>query len=128
MAYKMKGFPMQQTSALKKHKGGHNRDYTTEEFAALSDEKKKKLSEKGVKQETKAHEKYHGKPGEKGKGESIEKQLKSSRKPGGTTTLSKAKYNSLVNRLEKIYRDMYPDPDESNVRGTYGEWKPYEGK
>ena len=72
--------------------------------------------------EQKARDKYYK------KGEKIEDQLNSAKKPGKTTTLGKVKYNSLVNRLEKMYRGMYPDPDESNVRGTFGPWKPYKGK
>ena len=72
--------------------------------------------------EQKARDKYYK------KGEKIEDQLNSAKKPGKTTTLGKVKYNSLVNRLEKMYRGMYPDPDESNVRGTFGPWKPYKRK
>ena len=60
--------------------------------------------------------------------EKIEAQLNAAKNPGKTTTLGRVKYNSLVNRLEKMYRGMYPDPDESNIRGTFGPWKPYKRK
>ena len=121
---------MQQTSALKSN---HDDD-----FDKLSDEEKKKVMEQGVKQEREAHEKYHGKVEDKkdqsivqdesSLGKNIQAQLDKARKPGGATSLPKVKYEQLVNKLEKIYRAMYPDPDESNVRGTYGPWNPYEGK
>ena len=59
------------------------------------------------------------------KGEKIEAQLKSAKKPGKTTTLRKVKYNSLVNRLEKMYKGMYPGEP---VNLAFGTWKPYNKK
>ena len=97
---------------------------TQEEWDSYSDKKKKRLMEKGVKKETRAHEKYHGKSGKEGKGERIEKKLNLAKRPGGTTTLGRVKYKYLVNKLDKIYKGMYPDPDESNIKDTYGPWKP----
>ena len=94
---------------------------TQEEWDSYSDKKKKRLMEKGVKKETKAHEKYHGKPGKEGKGERIESKLKSAKKPGGTTTLGRVKYKRLVNKLDKIYKGMYPG---ESVNLGFGPWKP----
>ena len=69
--------------------------------------------------EQKARDKYYK------KGEKIEAQLKSAKKPGKTTTLRKVKYNSLVNRLEKMYKGMYPGEP---VNLGFGTWKPYNKK
>ena len=94
MAFKMKGFPIQQTSALKKHKGGHNRDYTPEEFAALSDEKKQKLAKKEIKKEEKKDPKY------------VEKIKELEKKYTRKQILDNE--GGSQDRLRKLYEKLYP--------------------
>ena len=136
MTFKMKGFPMMKGSSPHKSalKSGHWNELSEEEFAKLSDAEKKKAMEHEIKKEEEAHKAYHGDDKDKSEqsivqdegnlGKNIEAQLNEAKGPGGTTDLTKVKYEQLVNKLEKIYQQMYPDSDESNVRGTYGPWKP----
>ena len=75
--------------------------------------------------EQKAHEKYHGEGNKKGKGETIENKLNTAKRPGGTTTLSKVKYNSLIKRLTNIYKKLHPGEP---VNLGFGPWKSYKKK
>lgn len=122
MAFKMRGFPMQQTSALKQ---------TDDDWDKLSDEEKNKAMQQGVKEEEEAHAAYHGAPGTKSEqsivqdesalGKNIEGQLNKAKGPGGTTNLPKVRYEQLVNKLESIYKAMYPGEP---VNLGFGPWKP----